>query len=152
MLSVFLVIGATLTLAASVPTMSKDTAPDIWYAIEDVNIGDLRTKVFKNTWTGEYVQIVTDLGGRIEDLVLLGQYNARLRSVLLTHHNNATAIKENAWWRNAILLPYANRINEVSSSMAQHFSFHSYRGKAGHIVKHFSYKVLKVGHYIFHVM
>ena len=88
------------------------TEPDARYAIEDVKIGDLQTKILKNTGTGEYVQIVTDLGGRIEDLVLRGS-DGKLRTVLLTHHNNATAIKENAWWRNAILLPYANRINGV---------------------------------------
>ena len=88
------------------------TKPDARYAIEDVKIGDLQTKVLKNTETGEYVQIITDLGGRIEDLALRGS-DRKLRSVLLTHHNNATAIKENVWWKNAILLPYANRINGV---------------------------------------
>lgn len=90
----------------------EDTEPDAKYVIEDVKIGDLQTKVLNNTRTGEYVQIVTDLGGRIEDLVLRGS-DRKLRSVLLTHHNNATAIKENAWWRNAILLPFANRIDGV---------------------------------------
>ena len=88
------------------------TEPDAKYAIADAKIGDLQTKVLVNTGTGEYVQIVTDLGGRIEGLVLLGS-DGKLRSVLLTHHNNATAIKENAWWKNVILLPYANRINGV---------------------------------------
>ena len=44
--------------------------PDARYTIEDVRFGDLQTKVLKNTERGEYVQIVTDLGGRIEDLVL----------------------------------------------------------------------------------
>ena len=86
--------------------------PDARYAIEDVKVGDLQTKVLKNTETGEYVQIVTDLGGRVEELVLRGS-GRKLRSVLLTHHNNATAIKERIWWKNAILLPYANRINGV---------------------------------------
>lgn len=91
----------------------EDTEPDARYTIEDVKFGDLQTKVLKNTETGEYVQIVTDLGGRIEDLVLRGS-GRKLRSVLLTHHNNVTAIKENMWWENAILLPYANRIDGVS--------------------------------------
>ena len=94
----------------------EDAEPDAKYVIEDVQIGDLQTKVLKNTITGEYVQVVTDLGGRIEDLVLRGS-DRKLRSVLLTHHNNATAIKENAWWRNAILLPYANRIDGVRSRL-----------------------------------
>ena len=86
--------------------------PDTRYIIEDVKIGDLQTKVLKNKETGEYAQIVTDLGGRIEDLVLRGSHGMP-RSVLLTHHNNVTAIKENTWWKNAILLPYANRIDGV---------------------------------------
>ena len=92
----------------------KDVEPDARYTIEDKMIGDLHTKVLTNTLTGEYVQMVTDLGGRVEDLVLQGS-DGKLRSVLLTHHNNATAIKEDVrWWRNAILLPYANRIDGVS--------------------------------------
>jgi len=60
--------------------------------------------------------VVTDLGGRVEDLVLQDKRpigSRRLRSVLLTHNKNATAIKENTWWKNAILFPYANRINGV---------------------------------------
>ena len=129
MLNAFLVIGVMLGTAHSVSMLAAPmgkfsdeedvrdgtleyTKPDARYAIEDVKIGDLQTKVLKNMRTGEYVQIVTDLGGRIEDLVLRGS-DRKLRSVLLTHHNNATAIKENAWWRNAILLPYANRIDGV---------------------------------------
>ena len=90
----------------------EDIEPDARYTIEDVKFGDLQTKVLKNTETGEYVQVVIDLGGRIEDLVLRGS-DRKLRSVLLTHHNNVTAIKENVWWKNAILLPYANRIDGV---------------------------------------
>ena len=35
--------------------------PDARYTIEDAKFGDLRTKILKNTETGEYVQIVTDL-------------------------------------------------------------------------------------------
>ena len=132
MLNAFLIIGVILGIAGHSASM-LDTAvtesmgkfideivanieytePDAKYAIADAKIGDLQTKVLVNMGTGEYVQIVTDLGGRIEGLVLRGS-DKKLRSVLLTHHNNATAIKENAWWRNAILLPYANRIDGVS--------------------------------------
>ena len=50
----------------------KDVEPDARYTIEDKMIGDLHTKVLTNTLTGEYVQMVTDLGGRVEDLVLQG--------------------------------------------------------------------------------
>ena len=92
---------------------SKNAKANATYTVEDKMIGDLNTKVLMNTLTGEYVQIITDLGGRIEDLVLQGS-DGKLRSVLLTHDNNVTAIKENAYWKNAILLPYANRIDGVS--------------------------------------
>ena len=103
--------------AADARDEKQDTKPpNATYTIEDKMIGDLHTKVLMNTLTGEYVQIVIDLGGRVEDLVLQGS-DGKLRSVLLTHHNNATAIKEDVkWWRNAILLPYANRIDRVSWS------------------------------------
>ena len=131
MLNVLLVIGVTLALTCDAtsdtvpiwkftgedahinrPTKTE-TKPDVRYTIEDKMIGDLHTKVLMNTFSGEYVQIVTDLGGRIEDLVLAGSDGKR-RSVLLTHNNSAEAIKENGWWKNAILLPYANRIDGVS--------------------------------------
>ncbi|XP_065887843.1 uncharacterized protein YihR-like [Dysidea avara] len=98
---VFLVIVALLGMAHAASH----------FAVEDQMIGDLHTKVLKNTKTDEYVQIITDLGGRVEDLVLMHKRHKKLRSVLLTHNKNATEIKENAWWKNAILLPYANRIN-----------------------------------------
>ena len=103
--SAFLVIVALLGVAHSA----------VHFVIEDQMIGDLHTKVLRNTKTGEYAQIVTDLGGRVEDLVLQDKHplHKKLRSVLLTHNKNATAIKENAWWKNAILFPYANRINGV---------------------------------------
>ena len=115
MLYLFLVIGTILGVAHSsdpelLAKYEDVAAPDAKYNIEDKNIGDLRTKVLMNTYNGEYVQIVTDLGGRIEDLVLRGS-DKKLRSVLLTHNNNSADIKKNAWWKNAILLPYANRID-----------------------------------------
>ena len=111
MLNLYMVTAFMLVTAYSF-VLEAGAARGPKYAIEDVNIGDLQTKMLNNTRTGEYVQIVIDLGGRIEDLVLRGS-DQKLRSVLLTHHNNAAAIKENAWWRNVILLPYANRIDGV---------------------------------------
>ena len=111
MLDVYMVTAFMLVTAYN-SVLEAGAVRSSKYTIEDVNIGDLRTKVLNNTRTGEYVQIVTDLGGRIEDLVLRGA-DKKLRSVLLTHHNDAAAIKENSWWRNVILLPYANRIDGV---------------------------------------
>ena len=59
------------------------------FVIEDQMIKDLplTNKVLRNTVTGEYVQIITDLGGRVEDLVLRDLQHNKLRSVLLTHNN-----------------------------------------------------------------
>ena len=123
MLKALLVIEVVLALVYSaisdtVPLWrraedARPNRPNARYTIEDKMIGDLHTKVLMNMFSGEYVQIVTDLGGRVEDLVLQGS-DGKLRSVLLTHNNSAAAIKENGWWKNAILLPYANRIDEVS--------------------------------------
>ena len=107
----FLVIIALLGMAHTIEH----------FGIEDQMIGDLHTKVLWNTKTGEYVQIITDLGGRVEDLVLMHKHHKKLRSVLLTHNKNSTEIKENAWWKNAILLPYANRINGVSFLVLHNF-------------------------------
>ena len=58
--------------------------------------------------------IVTDYGGRIEELKLLSQSTGSVRDVLLSHNGNATAIMENVWWKGMLLLPYANRIAYVS--------------------------------------
>ncbi len=58
----------------------------------------------------------------MEDLHLKSRSGETVWPVLLTHNGNATAIKENAWWRGMLLLPYANRIAYVSQPMcSQHF-------------------------------
>ncbi len=56
---------------------------------------------------------MTDFGGRVEELILMGSKSGKLRNVLLTHNNNATSITENPWWKGMILLPWANRIANV---------------------------------------
>ncbi len=63
--------------------------------------------------SGESSTIVTDFGARVEELILKSSYSGKLRNVLLTHNNNATAIIENSWWKGMILLPWANRIGKV---------------------------------------
>lgn len=63
--------------------------------------------------SGESCTIVTDFGGRVEELILMARDSGKLRNVLLTHDNNATSINENAWWKGMILLPWANRIAKV---------------------------------------
>ena len=54
-----------------------------------------------------------DYGGRVEDLVLNSRTTGVQRKVLLTHHDNATAVQENKWWKGMLLLPWANRIAYV---------------------------------------
>ena len=64
---------------------------------------------------GEYVEVIVDYGGLVEDLVLRSLSTGRMRRVLLTHDNNASAVMENTWWQGMLLLPWANRISYVSS-------------------------------------
>ena len=66
---------------------------------------------------GEYVAVIVDDGGRVEDLVLRSQATGQMRKVLLTHHDNATAVEENKWWQGMLLLPWANRIAYVRVSL-----------------------------------
>ena len=58
--------------------------------------------------------IVVDYGGRVEALKLMSQSQGKLRDVLLTHNDNATAIMENKYWKGMLLIPWANRIGYVS--------------------------------------
>ena len=55
-----------------------------------------------------------DYGGRVEDLRLKSQSGGQLRTVLLTHKGNDTAIIQNAGWMGMLLIPWANRIAYVS--------------------------------------
>ena len=80
------------------------------FVIKDETIGLLRTKVLQNTDTGEYVEVIVDYGGRVEDLRLKSQSGGQLRTVLLTHNGNDTAIIQNAGWMGMLLIPWANRI------------------------------------------
>ena len=66
------------------------------------------------TRTGELATIIQDFGGRVEELRLQSKSQGKLRDVLLTHKNNATAINENEYWKGMLLIPWANRIAYVS--------------------------------------
>ena len=55
-----------------------------------------------------------DYGGRVEVLRLVSQSQGKLRDVLLTHNDNASAIIENKYWKGMLLIPWANRIAYVS--------------------------------------
>jgi len=84
------------------------------FTINDIIYGEgtpdaVHLKRLRNTETDEEVRIVTDVGGKLEELHLR-QENGTLVSVLASHHGNATAIRENAHFRGAMLAPWANRI------------------------------------------
>jgi galactose mutarotase-like enzyme len=71
----------------------------------------LNLKVLQNTATGEYVKIIRDFGGRLEDLTLRSKSGAAaLKQVIATHNNNASAVRANVHWAGAMLAPFANRI------------------------------------------
>ena len=77
-------------------------------------------KVLKNTDTGEYVEVIPELGGKTEALVLVSKTGTRageLRQVLLDHHRNVTEIRANVGWKGAMLIPYANRIKHGSYTL-----------------------------------
>eukprot|EP00731_Ephydatia_muelleri_P019665 Em0012g490a len=82
----------------------------IFYTVEDASIGSLATKIIRNVLTDEYVQIVTDFGGKVEALRLSSRTTGTLRDVLLTDNGNETAITENKFWKGMLLIPWANRI------------------------------------------
>ena len=72
-----------------------------------------------NSCAGEYVEMIVDFGGRVEDLVLKSRSTGDKRKVLLTHNDNATAVLENKWWKGMLLLPWANRIAYVRSAFSR---------------------------------
>ena len=71
--------------------------------------------------TGEYVQVIVDYGGQVEDLRLKSRSGGQLRTVLLTHNGNETAIIQNAGWMGMLLIPWANRIAYVSADASLSF-------------------------------
>ncbi len=67
-------------------------------------------KILRNDATGEYLEVIPELGGKTEGLVLRSKRDESLREVLLDHHKDPTAIRGNAGWKGAMLVPFANRI------------------------------------------
>ena len=64
-------------------------------------------------FTGEYVEVITDFGGCVEDLQLKSLATGKMRKVLVTHNNDADEVVENTWWKGMLLIPWANRIAYV---------------------------------------
>lgn len=60
------------------------------------------------------MEVITDFGGRVESLYLRSRETGVIRNVLLGHHGDVDAIKENKLWRGMFLLPFASRIAYVS--------------------------------------
>ena len=90
------------------------------FVIEDEVVGSgadkLTFKVLKNTKTGEKIEVIPELGGKTQALLLHNKHG-KLRDVLLTHHRNVTAIRANVGWKGAMLIPYANRIKNGSYTL-----------------------------------
>ena len=89
--------------------------PTIYVVTDEVMPGttpadNLNMKVLRNTGTGEFVKIIWDFGGRVEDLTLMSESRGALKPVLVTHDNNASAVRANFHWAGAMLAPFANRI------------------------------------------
>jgi aldose 1-epimerase len=82
-----------------------------YFSIVETTVGGkLDARIIQNDDTGEYVEVIVDYGGLVEDLLLRSHSTGRGRRVLLTHHDNATAVEENTWWQGMLLLPWANRV------------------------------------------
>ena len=64
----------------------------------------------------EYVQIVTDFGGKVEALRLKSRSTGVLRDVLLTDNGDEAAITANKFWKGMLLVPWANRVAYVGLS------------------------------------
>ena len=84
------------------------------FTVADEMIGDIPVKRLVNTETQESISILPSQGGRVEEVKLKSTVNHKVIDVILSHNGNATAIKENAHFKGAILLPFANRIAGVS--------------------------------------
>lgn len=97
-------------------TCAGDTPPaSPRFVVEDETVGwggdALVFKVLHNRATGEKVEVIPELGGKTEALLLQSKQHAgTLRPVLLDHARNVTAIRSNVGWKGAMLIPYANRI------------------------------------------
>lgn len=70
----------------------------------------LRTKTLRNVASGESFQVTWESGGKTESLRLRSAVTGKVRDVLQTHDNNATAVRVNEHYAGNVLLPFANRI------------------------------------------
>jgi galactose mutarotase-like enzyme len=97
-----------LTLAAAAAAGPKG------FTVTDAILGSgpdaLNMTVLANRDTGEKFGIVSQSGGKTEFLVLRSKKTGKLRNVLRTHDNNATAVRLASHYAGSQLLPFANRI------------------------------------------
>ena len=102
------------------PVLAVMACASATYVIDDDSFGEgsekVEMKVLRNVDTGEKVEVVPALGGKTEALILRTPRN-KLREVLLDHGRNATAVHANVGWKGAMLIPYANRIDNGTYSL-----------------------------------
>ena len=69
----------------------------------------------------------------MEELHLKSQKHHNIRNVLLSHNGDSEAIKENKWSKGMLLIPWANRINEVRNinyvNLIIHYKNRSFPGQ-----------------------
>eukprot|EP00118_Oscarella_pearsei_P004657 m.20221 g.20221 ORF g.20221 m.20221 type:complete len:359 (+) comp27991_c0_seq2:317-1393(+) len=109
--AVVLLITASL-LATALSRLESEELRGSTFEVVNDEFGGLHLKVLRNTQTGEFVSVIYDFGGRIEDINLLSPKSGHVRPVIWSHSRNATAVRENQSWRGEMLIPYANRISQ----------------------------------------
>ena len=104
------------TVVAAVVLAGVSDVARVKFVIEDLVMpgntaaDNLNMKVLRNSETNESVKVIHDFGGRLEEVVLMSKSRNKLKSVIATHNNNASAVRANIHWAGAMLAPFANRI------------------------------------------
>jgi len=126
--------AACLVLATAADAATFEIVDDAFGSGDEA----VHLKVLRNTATGEYIEVVPELGGKTEALVLRTP-RGDLRHMLLDHGRNATAARANEGWKGAMLAPYANRIANGTYSLngvTHYLERNEDRGKYGKIGLH----------------
>eukprot|EP01062_Namystynia_karyoxenos_P056133 TRINITY_DN47090_c0_g1_i1.p1 TRINITY_DN47090_c0_g1~~TRINITY_DN47090_c0_g1_i1.p1 ORF type:complete len:359 (+),score=79.86 TRINITY_DN47090_c0_g1_i1:70-1146(+) len=105
-------VAAAAVLAAAAAAAVFEVRHETWGNGTDA----LRAVVLANTQSGESIEIVPELGGRVEGLRLRSR-DGRMRDVLCDHNRSVHAIRANVGFRGAMLMPYANRMANGSFTL-----------------------------------
>ncbi|XP_065184892.1 uncharacterized protein YihR-like [Sycon ciliatum] len=108
-------LSLMVAACGSVPSRSQRKSSAAGrFIVEDGTIdghgGSIPTKQLVDTVSQQSVWVLPTQGGRVEAVRLMSPNSHRVRDVILTHNGDPAAIKENALFKGAILLPFANRI------------------------------------------